>query len=30
VGPDGTVQRFGPQVVPEDAALVSAIEATLV
>lgn len=29
VGPDGTVQRFGPQVVPEDPALVSAIEATL-
>ena len=30
VGPDGAVQRFGPQVVPEDVALVSAIEATLV
>jgi glutathione peroxidase len=29
VGPDGTVQRFGPQVVPEDPALVGAIEASL-
>lgn len=29
VGPDGHVQRFGPQVEPEDPALVSAIEATL-
>jgi glutathione peroxidase len=27
VGPDGTVQRFGPQVVPEDPAIVEAIEA---
>jgi glutathione peroxidase len=29
VGPDGTVARFGPQVVPEDPTLVGAIEAAL-
>ena len=29
IGPDGTVTRFGPKVVPEDPALVTAIEATL-
>jgi glutathione peroxidase len=29
IGPDGTVTRFGPKVVPEDPALVKAIEATL-
>jgi glutathione peroxidase len=29
VGPDGTVQRFAPQVVPEDPAIVEAIEALL-
>jgi glutathione peroxidase len=30
IGPDGSVQRFAPQTEPEDPALVSAIEATLV
>jgi glutathione peroxidase len=30
IGPDGLVQRFAPQTEPEDPALVSAIEATLV
>lgn len=29
IGPDGTVQRFAPQVIPEDPILVSAIEADL-
>ena len=30
VGPDGSVQRFAPEVTPDDPALVSAIEAELV
>jgi glutathione peroxidase len=30
IGPDGSVQRFAPLIEPEDPALVSAIEATLV
>lgn len=29
VGPDGAVQRFAPQVTPEDSALVGAIESAL-
>jgi glutathione peroxidase len=29
VGPDGAVQRFAPQVTPEDPVLVAAIEASL-
>ena len=29
IGPDGTVQRFAPMVVPEDPSLVGAIEASL-
>lgn len=29
LGPDGSVQRFGPQVTPEDPALVNALEASL-
>jgi len=29
VSPDGTVQRFAPQVTPEDPVLVSAIESSL-